>query len=1072
MAAAPAQATGESQLGSFGPVRFPVYAPSKHFERPPREVMTAPALSRVHGFNAACCRPLVFLSERRCAFAAGKLVVALDVDRGEQGFVVGHSDAVSCLAHSEEQAFGASGQVRLAGAKYAEVLLWDSQTLQVRGSFSLHKANVEAIGFIQGGEVLVTIGDDRDRTMALWPSARDGYFRSGRKQGAPLAICSAYKGGAVNGVLAAPYGPDQPVHFITFGVQHVKFWESSRLAPSVDGRRGAFGSEGVPKQVVCAAWVARDRLVVGGSAGEIFFFEGSRAIRRVQFQSCAIAHLQPQTDALAVVHANGACCLLASGQMIQWDIADLNGAPEPRMQTPLAAGQSLYGSSLILASKTHLMLMDISKGMQNAQNCKVLLSQPSEPLAAICAHPVEPRIYTGALDGGVRCYRNGDLRPIESASFKVSSGVTCLAVSGVAPDSEGSAWLAVGCVDSTLSIMSETTFHYVLRRTLSNRGAKLTCARFSATDVSGAHPLWLAVGTDDGCIHTFRFKDATCKSSVHTGEEICTKVATLRGHEAPIYDVCFADTLPCTHLISVDASGKELAFDVPMARRLPTVALVRDVPFSPWTAPIGWQVQGCWAGYAPSPKAALPHRRFFELPGRQAIAVTDSSGMSLEMYPFPCPEATKSPPPRLEGPGAEISGLLFSIYSDNLLATSGTVIFSWSWPQEGRQRQKEVERGLAASPLRPVQGSVIFDTPDGQKRALAASPKLVESRQRPRSAAGRLVKEKENAALGATEPAGKALEVSKRSQSRDKIAEKQDLQTPPPKRASVEPPASQMMRTPPPAKKAAPNPPTVQSQPRRAWEEGAASPASPSKACERVQSPEAKSVQRASSNTAAAGSELAKSGDTRQWIIEAKAPAGLPSRARKSSDMLACKIGAAHEQERSSGEVASDTRRLHEDNEARSRSIQERHNFDSVGFLLSGKAQPNVAGVDRLEDRYQESRAGKFQYRARETDDCFEVEALLPGGKLTRVTRNPLRRTLCFEGKALYGLASSLGPIPAEDEHLVVRVPPGFDIVSAPAEVVKDFEQGSCFVALNRNGSGGRSDRRGAGVPSAEVSDL
>ena len=44
-------------------------------------------------------------------------------------------------------------------------------------------------------------------------------------------------------------------------------------------------------------------------------------------------------------------------------------------------------------------------------------------------------------------------------------------------------------------------------RTLSGSKAKLTCAKFSSVDMSGKHPLWLAVGTDDGCIHTFRFKE-------------------------------------------------------------------------------------------------------------------------------------------------------------------------------------------------------------------------------------------------------------------------------------------------------------------------------------------------------------------------------------------------------------------------------------------------------------------------------------------------------------------------------------------------------------------------------------
>ena len=31
------------------------------------------------------------------------------------------------------------------------------------------------------------MGSDRDRTMALWPAAREGCFRIGRKEGVPLA---------------------------------------------------------------------------------------------------------------------------------------------------------------------------------------------------------------------------------------------------------------------------------------------------------------------------------------------------------------------------------------------------------------------------------------------------------------------------------------------------------------------------------------------------------------------------------------------------------------------------------------------------------------------------------------------------------------------------------------------------------------------------------------------------------------------------------------------------------------------------------------------------------------------
>ena len=568
---------------------------------------TSLQLWQVLGFEASC---LTFLSEERCAFAAGRLVVEISLGSKQQRFIQ-HGSAVTCLAFSFQQRLGASGQKHQARSKWAEVLLWDSETLEILATFSFHQHDVETIGFIQDGEVLVTIGSDRDRTMALWPAARAGVFRMGRRDGAPLVVCSAFKGGGISGVASAPGGSELPLLFATYGSQHVKFWQSARsarLSAAIDGRRGAFGCDGVPKTVVCASWVARDRAVVGGSAGEIFFFHGSRAVRKMAFQPSPIAHILPLRDSLAAVHANGVCTILSSGEAVEKDLSALDCWPESRFRTHLVSGASWKYDKLLLASKTHLICMDLLDGVKGIQRCEVLASQPSLQLTSVAAHPAENCIYTGALDGVVRCYSGSDLECIESRSLRASAGVTCLAISGSAAE-ESSAWLAVGCSDATLSIMSEKTRHYVLRRTLSANKAKLTCAKFSAVDMSGAHPLWLAVGTEDGCIHTFRFKEATCRAcvytGVHTGEEIVTKVATLRGHEAPIFDICFADTLPCNFLLSTDLSGKQLAFDVPMARRLPTLALVKEVPFCPWTAPLGAQIHGCWANR--EPMKALSH---------------------------------------------------------------------------------------------------------------------------------------------------------------------------------------------------------------------------------------------------------------------------------------------------------------------------------------------------------------------------------------------------------------------------------------------------------------------------------
>lgn len=520
----------------------------------------------------------------------------------------------------------------------------------------------------------------------------------------PLAVCSAYKGGAISGIAAAPGSSDLQMLFASYGVQHIKFWRSprsGRLSQAIEGRRGAFGSDGVPKMILCAVWVSRDRLVAGGNNGEVFFFHGSRAVRKMEPQSSPVACLLPLRESLAVVHGNGMCHFLHGGKTTDVEFSSVAGWPGPRFRTQLVSG-AWKDRQLLLSSKTHLIYLDLSNGLPRA-TCKPLVSQPAAALTSVANHPVAPRIYTAALDGLVRCYDVKDMTQLEQRSFHGSSqGVTCLAISGAA-DEESSAWLAVGCSDSTLSIMSENSYQYVLRRTLSGSKAKLTCAKFSSVDMSGKHPLWLAVGTDDGCIHTFRFKEPCCRSSaytgMHTGEEVVSKVATLRGHEAPIVDICFADTLPCNYLISVDLSGKELAFDVPMARRLPTMTLVREVPFHPWTLPVGWQMQGC--------KVDKKLPRVHEISGRQLIAVATDV---IEVFPFPCISPPSIHPLRLEGPSAPIASLLFNPMNDSLLASSDTALFVWSWEAEAQAR-------LPLSPLRSVQES---ETPDSRKPQVPA----------------------------------------------------------------------------------------------------------------------------------------------------------------------------------------------------------------------------------------------------------------------------------------------------------------------------------------------------------------
>lgn len=50
-----------------------------------------------------------------------------------------------------------------------------------------------------------------------------------------------------------------------------------------------------------------------------------------------------------------------------------------------------------------LSFKDLSHGLPRAK-CTTLASQPAAALTSMAYHPLEPRMYTAALDGLVRCY--------------------------------------------------------------------------------------------------------------------------------------------------------------------------------------------------------------------------------------------------------------------------------------------------------------------------------------------------------------------------------------------------------------------------------------------------------------------------------------------------------------------------------------------------------------------------------------------------------------------------------------------------------------------------------------------
>merc|ERR1712232_417962 len=125
---------------------------------------------------------------------------------------------------------------------------------------------------------------------------------------------------------------------------------------------------------------------------------------------------------------------------------------------------------------------------------------------------------------------------------------------------------------------------------------------------------------------------------------------------------------------------------------------------------------------------------------------------------------------------------------------------------------------------------------------------------------------------------------------------------------------------------------------------------------------------------------------------------------------------------------------------------------DSVGALLTGLAQTHTAVAG-----WKESRVGPFRYWGRAEGAGYEVQVRLNGGRLLRVWRNPLKRTIVFEGE-LHGNGSTAATSNPQDERkkavqpeqLHLQIPAGFDLQSPPMHVERRYNQGECRVVVAR----------------------
>ncbi|XP_028829346.1 cilia- and flagella-associated protein 52 isoform X2 [Denticeps clupeoides] len=118
-------------------------------------------LEAVIGFNGGVSSGLRVHPDRESLiYPLGCTVIVKNIKSGQQMFMHGHTNNVSCVTVSRTGHYIASGQ--------ADIIIWDYAKKEIYARLQLHKAKVEALVFSPNDKYLVSLGGQDDGSIIVW----------------------------------------------------------------------------------------------------------------------------------------------------------------------------------------------------------------------------------------------------------------------------------------------------------------------------------------------------------------------------------------------------------------------------------------------------------------------------------------------------------------------------------------------------------------------------------------------------------------------------------------------------------------------------------------------------------------------------------------------------------------------------------------------------------------------------------------------------------------------------------------------------------------------------------------
>ncbi|GFO23377.1 WD repeat-containing protein 90-like [Plakobranchus ocellatus] len=229
-------------LDSFTePTVFTHYKPRLKIHGLAKRRYTAPpnqaglSLKSVIGYNCNGRNNMVWYPDTGFfAYTAGCIIVVEDLNTGEQKYLQGHTEEVSCLALQHDCQVLVSASPAHQQDSPCHICVWDTHTQVCRRVLSRHQHSVQCMAFSRDDRFLVSVGDYRECVVVVWDT----------KSFEPVASSAA----VVAPVHCLQWDPFTVNEFVTVGDSGtVLFWLLDDSGRGSDGdvkSRGGASSEG------------------------------------------------------------------------------------------------------------------------------------------------------------------------------------------------------------------------------------------------------------------------------------------------------------------------------------------------------------------------------------------------------------------------------------------------------------------------------------------------------------------------------------------------------------------------------------------------------------------------------------------------------------------------------------------------------------------------------------------------------------------------------------------------------------------------------------------------------------